>query len=70
MKHLLWVVGLAALIPAFIFFSKFFGSQPEENKHYLLYAGGFFLVALVCLGVFFYKKFHEEGQQDISITKF
>lgn len=70
MKHLLWVVGLAALGPTLYFFSKFYSSPPEENKAYLGYAGGFFLISLVCFAIFFYRKFHEEGQQDISITKF
>jgi hypothetical protein len=32
--------------------------------------GGCFVVALICLAFFFFMKFREEGDQDISITKF
>jgi hypothetical protein len=70
MKHLLWVAGLVALGPTLWFFSKFYQSAENENTHYLAYAGVFFLIALVCFAVFFFLKFREEGQQDISITKF
>jgi predicted transporter len=70
MKHLLWVVGLVALAPA-VYFSKLFFDSPEnENTHYGAYAAICFVIALIFLGIFFFKKFREEGQQDISITKF
>ena len=32
MKHLLWVIGLAALIPAYMFFSKFNDSAPGQGR--------------------------------------
>lgn len=70
MKHLLWVVGLIALGPALWFFNQFYKSPPEEGKHYLVYAGIFFAIALVCFAVFFFIRFRQEGDQDISITKF
>ena len=70
MKHLLWLVGLLALLPALWFFNVFYKSQENQNTHYLGYAGLCFLVTLVCFAIFFFKKFREEGQQDISITKF
>ena len=70
MKHLLWVVGLVALGPALYFFKLFVESRENENTHYAIYAAICFVIALIFLGVFFFKKFREEGQQDISITKF
>ena len=40
------------------------GAQPTS-------AGGVLTaVALICFAVFFFLKFKEEGDQDISITKF
>ncbi|HWC78103.1 MAG TPA: hypothetical protein VG778_11605 [Blastocatellia bacterium] len=70
MKHLLWVAGVLALIPALYFFNEFYKSAENENTHYGIYSAICFVVALVCLAVFFFKRFREEGQQDISITKF
>jgi amino acid transporter len=70
MKHLLWVVGLVALVPAFYFLNLFLNSPEDENTHYGVYAALCFVIALVLLGIFVFKKFREEGQQDISITKF
>jgi hypothetical protein len=74
MKHVLWVVGLVALGPALYFFNKFYQAPPadesSEGMHFLAYAGISLLVSLICFAVFFFMKFREEGQQDISITKF
>lgn len=74
MKHLLWVAGLIALVPTLIFFNKFYSSSDVdvtgEGRQYLMYARVFFVVSLVCFAIFFFKKFREEGEQDISITKF
>jgi LPXTG-motif cell wall-anchored protein len=77
MKHLLWVVGLVALGPA-IWFIYQFNRLPDvdtaghtgQSTSYLIYAGIFFAVALICFAVFFFLRFKEEGEQDISITKF
>jgi uncharacterized membrane protein len=73
MKHLLWVAGLIALVPTLIFFQKFY-SMPDvdttgEGTQYLIYSGAFFAVSLICFAIFFFKKFREEGEQEISITK-
>ena len=70
MKHLLWVVGLVALVPGLWFFNEFYKSKENQNTQYLVYAGLCFLITLVCLAIFFFKRFREEGKQDISITKF
>lgn len=70
MKHLLWIVGLVALGPTLYFFNEFYKSPEEQGKEFLAYAGVFFLIALVCFAVFFFIRFREEGEQDISITKF
>jgi hypothetical protein len=70
MKHVLWIVGLVALAPAIYFFSRFYQSAENEGTEHLMMAGIFFAVSLVMWAVFFFLKFREEGQQDISITKF
>jgi hypothetical protein len=70
MKHLLWVVGLIALVPALIYFNKFYQLPPGQGRENLVIAGVFFAVSLICLAIFFFKRFREEGEQDISITKF
>jgi hypothetical protein len=59
MKHLLWVVGLAALVPGIIYW--------ESNRILSIIL---FLISLVFLAVFFFIMFRDEGKQDISITKF
>ena len=62
MKHLLWVVGLVALVLGLWFLNLFLNSKENQNTHYLIYAGLCFLVGLICLAIFFFKKFREEGQ--------
>ena len=69
MKHLLWVVGLVALGPATYFFKKFYESPADQNTHYGVYSAVFSVIALVLFGMFVFRRFREEGQQDISITK-
>jgi|HubBroStandDraft_6_1064221.scaffolds.fasta_scaffold518904_2 hypothetical protein len=59
MKHLLWIVGLAVLIP---------GIMTWESTRILAVA--LFAVSLVLLAIFFFMMFRDEGKQDISITKF
>jgi hypothetical protein len=68
MKHLLWVVGVAAAIPAFIFGSKFFGGSGHRSDLMLCVVFG--VIALGLFGIFFFIRFREEGSQDVSITKF
>ncbi len=71
MQALLWVVGLAAAAFAIYEFNSYTKHTSE--------AAGFtdIILALVGIGVFcvcafviFYKKFHSDADQDISITKF
>lgn len=72
MKHLLWVVGLVALGPAIWFLVKFSEAGDVDaggDTSSLVYAGIFLVVALICFAVFFYLKFKDEGDQDISITR-
>jgi len=59
MKHLLWVVGLAVLVPGIMYW---------ESNRFLAIA--LFAVSLVMLAIFFFIMFRDEGKQDISITKF
>lgn len=74
MKHLLWVVGLIALGPAAWFLYRYSkATSMDESKEampLLIYAGIFFVIALVCFAVFFFMRIRAEGDQDISITKF
>jgi hypothetical protein len=70
MKHVLWVAGTIALIPGIWFFLRFIQHDSGQGSEWLVYSGIFFGVSLVCWAVFFFIQFREEGQQDISITKF
>jgi len=70
MKHMLWVVGLAALIPAYIFFEKFNDNPPGQGRSNLLISVVFLIVALIFLGIFFFRQFRAESSEEISITKF
>lgn len=73
MKHLLWIVGLVALGPAVWFLMKFNSESGDVDTGgettNLVIAGIFLVISLVCFAVFFYMRFKEEGDQDISITK-
>ncbi len=72
MKHLLWIVGLVALGPAVWFLLQFSQSHDVDkggDTSKLVYAGIFLVIALICFAIYFFKKFKDEGDQDISITK-
>jgi hypothetical protein len=69
MKHLFWVLGLLALIPTFWFFSKFYQAPEGEGTHYLAYSGACFVASLIFWGIFFFIKFRESAEEEISITK-
>lgn len=71
MKKLLLLVGVVGLGVGSWFSYKYLYPPPgtPASKANLLIGGAFFVVALVCLFVFFYQKFKEEGDQDISITR-
>lgn len=71
MKNLLLLVGVIGLGAGAWFLYKYLYqvvNAPERTN--LILGGGFFLVALICFAFFFFMKFREEGEQDISITKF
>ena len=70
MKHVLWVIGLVALAPTVYYFVQYLEATPGTQRTSLAMAGVFFVVSLVFWAAFFFKRFHEEGQQDISITKY
>ena len=70
MKHVLWVIGLVALAPTIYYFVKFLEAPSGTQRTSLAIAGVFFAISLVFWAIFFFKRFHEEGQRDISITKF
>ena len=72
MKNLLLVVGVIGLVPGawYIYQYMYAAVAADAKKTDLILGGVFFLVALVCFAIFFFKKFREEGEQDISITKF
>ena len=68
MKNLLLGLGVIGLIPAGWFLYKYLYTLPPDRTNLAL-GGAFTAVALICLAVFFFLKFKEEGDQDISITK-
>ena len=70
MKHIPWVVGVIVLIPAIIYVTRFANASPGTGRTNGLIALVLFLIALVLFGIFFFKHFRAEGDQDISITKF
>jgi len=71
MKSLLLLVGVAGLGAGAWFLYKYLYQPVNVTvRTNLVLGGAFFLVALICFAVFFFMKFREEGEQDISITKF
>jgi hypothetical protein len=69
MKHLLWVIALGVLVPAYIFLTKFFGVN-EGGKNDLVIGIVLLVISLVLLGIFYFKHFRAEASEEISITKF
>ncbi len=69
MKYLLLVIGLIALIPAIYFLTQSLNNA-EGGTTNLLIAVILFVVSLASFAIYFFKKFREEGDQEISITKF
>lgn len=72
-KNALLLVGVAGLGAGawFIYQYMYTPLQPTgTDRKDLIYGGVCFLIALVCFAFFFFIKFREEGDQDISITKF
>jgi len=71
MKNLLLLVGVIGLgAGAWFLYQYLYQPVNGTERTNLVLGGAFFLVALVCFAVFFFMKFREEGNQDISITKF
>ena len=71
MKNLLLLVGVIGLgIGSWFIYNYLYPGAAPAEKSNLVLGGVFFVVALGCLFAFFYQKFKEEGDQDISITKF
>ncbi|HXU37188.1 MAG TPA: hypothetical protein VN937_12570 [Blastocatellia bacterium] len=71
MKNLLLLVGVIGLGTGAWFLYKYL-YQPNNvmERGNLIVGGACFVVALICFAFFFFMKFREEGEQDISITKF
>jgi len=70
MKNLLLGLGVIGLIPGAWFIYKYLYPEGAAVKSDLVLGGCLLAVALICIAVFFFMKFKEEGEQDISITKF
>ena len=71
MKNLLLVVGVIGLgAGAWYIYQYMYTAEAVVQRKDLVLGGVFFLIALICFAVFFFMKFREEGEQDISITKF
>lgn len=69
MKNLLLVVGLVALIPAIYFLTQSLNNA-ETGSSNLLIAVILFVISLASFAIYFFKKFRDDGDQEISITKF
>ena len=71
MKGILLLVGLVGLgLGSWFIYQYMYQDTAGEGKNPLIFGGLAFFVALICFAIFFFKKFREEGEQDISITKF
>ena len=71
MKNVLLLVGLVGLGAGAWFIYQYMYTPPGTiDRTDLILGGVFFLAALICFAFFFFMKFREEGDQDISITKF
>jgi hypothetical protein len=71
MKNVLLLVGVVGLgAGAWFIYQYMYTAQAAAQRTDLILGGVFLLVALICFAVFFFMKFREEGDQDISITKF
>lgn len=70
MSKLLLLLGVIGIIAGGYFMVKFVNQGAADDKSNLILAAVFFVVALVCFAIFFFKRFRAEADQDISITKF
>ncbi|MEK6304605.1 MAG: hypothetical protein AABO41_28310 [Acidobacteriota bacterium] len=70
MKNLLLGLGVIGLIPGAWFVYRYLYPDGAADKQDAVIGGVLLAVALICFAVFFFMKFREEGEQDISITKF
>ncbi len=71
MNHALWVVGLITLgFGSWQAYDYMYNSPTGGPKTSLYIAFAAFAVSLICWAMFFFRRFREEGEQDISITKF
>jgi hypothetical protein len=72
MKNALLLVGVIGLgAGAWFIYQYMYKPMPagSVDRTDLVFGGVFLLVALICFAFFFFMKFREEGDQDISITK-
>ena len=71
MKNLLLGLGVIGLVPGAWFLYKYlYPGSAAADRNDLVLGGICAGVGLVCFAIFFFMKFREEGEQDISITKF
>jgi hypothetical protein len=71
MKNVLLAVGVIGLgAGAWYLYKYLYQPNNVTERTNLILGGIFFLAALVCFAVFFFLRFREEGDQEISITKF
>ena len=70
MKHILLLIGIVGIIAGAYFIYQYMGTAAGHTKSDLILGGVFLIAALICFAVYFYKKFKEDADQEISITKF
>ena len=70
MKNVLLLVGVVGLGAGAWFIYQYMYTSQAHDRADLILGGVFLVAALVCFAIFCFMKFREEGDQDISITKF
>lgn len=74
MNKLLLLLGVIGIVFGAYFIALFVNQSPPpgqpSDKTNLILAAVFFVVALICFAIFFFKRFRAEADQDISITKY
>lgn len=71
MNKLLLLVGILTLVGGAVFLYLYINQHDSTTERTNLILGGALsAIALICFAIYFFKKFKEEGDQEISITKF
>jgi hypothetical protein len=70
MKNLLLLAGVIGILVGGYFVYQYMGTDTGHTKSDLILGGVFLVIALACFAIYFFKRFKEDADQEISITKF